>query len=371
MGAANIARKILLAIQNQVSNCEIVAIASRSQSKANHLLENYVCSNSDGSKVKAFSGENAYQLLIDEEEVDAVYIPLPVFVKKSWIMKALKAKKHVLCEKPVAMTASDYHEMLAEAKLNKCYIMDGTMFVHNNRTSLMLEYLSEKKVFGDVTRINVEFTFRGDENFHTKNIRTNKEGDPQGCIGDLGWYCIRFALCVFYEKRAVSAQVTNFKLNEEGVPIDCTCLVFFQSDKNGDNKDNHNSSNSEDDYVLSFHCSFLHPLNQRVSVCGTKQSLEMKDFVIPKQGIQSWMVYSQKLSLDDKYCVQSNELIEAPSGPVQEVLMWRNFRTYCKAVGDGIECRDASTLSNMSVENQRVVDGLMESIKLGGAVINL
>lgn len=78
MGAANIARKNIAAIQNQVSNCEIVAIASRSQSKANHLLENYVCSNSEGSKVKAFSGENAYQLLIDEEEVDAVYIPLPV-----------------------------------------------------------------------------------------------------------------------------------------------------------------------------------------------------------------------------------------------------------------------------------------------------
>ena len=77
MGAASIARKNIAAIQNQVSSCEIVAIASRSQSKGNNLRENHVLKERCHD-VKVIAGDNAYQLLIDEEDIDAIYVPLPV-----------------------------------------------------------------------------------------------------------------------------------------------------------------------------------------------------------------------------------------------------------------------------------------------------
>ena len=112
-------------------------------------------------------------------------------------MKALLAKKHVLCEKPVSVTSSDYQDLLRIAKEVDRYIMDGTMFVDNNRTQLMMDYVNQEHIFGKVTRINAEFTFRGDDNFFASDIRTNKEGDPHGCIGDLGWYCVRLAQLVF------------------------------------------------------------------------------------------------------------------------------------------------------------------------------
>lgn len=294
--------------------------------------------------------------LTDSSNIDSV--------KKKWIIKALQAKKHVLCEKPVAKSAEEYLEMLAVAKENNRYIMDGTMFVHNNRTSLMLDHIAQRDVFGNVTRINAEFTFKGDDNFHANNIRISKEGDFHGCIGDLGWYCIRLAQLVFTKANAESAkraQITNWRLNDAGVPIDVSGFVFFQND-----------NTNEEEHVLSFHCSFLHPLNQRVSIVGSKQSLEMKDFVIPKEGINSWVVHGQSLSANDEYSHQSVELTESPSGPVQEVLMWRNFNRFCRSVETkGWDDVDAARLSKISLQNQQVVDALMESIALGGKAVDL
>lgn len=283
-------------------------------------------------------------------------------------MKALQAKKHVLCEKPVSVTSSDYQDMLRIAKEVDRYIMDGTMFVHNNRTQLMMDYVNQEHIFGKVTRINAEFTFRGDDNFFASDIRTNKEGDPHGCIGDLGWYCVRLAQLVFPKAtKAKRVQTTNWKLNDGGVPIDTTCLVFFQDEAVGYEK-----CQSSNESILSFHCSFLHPLHQRVKICGTKQSLEMNDFVIPKEGINTWVVHEQNLTLNDMYTVESNELMECPSGPVQEVLMWRNFSNFCKTVElNGWNDSEVMRISSVSVQNQRIVDALMESMSLEGKSVYL
>lgn len=76
MGAARIARKNVAAIQNLVTQCKIVAIASRSQSKADSLRD-HVLEEWRGS-VQIIAGDNAYDLLIQRDDVDAVYIPLPV-----------------------------------------------------------------------------------------------------------------------------------------------------------------------------------------------------------------------------------------------------------------------------------------------------
>jgi predicted dehydrogenase len=287
-------------------------------------------------------------------------------IKKDWIMKALKAKKHVLCEKPVSIAASDYEELLAVAKEAGRYIMDGTMFVHNSRTVHLLEYISREAAFGKVMRINSEFTFRGDEDFFDNDIRTTKNGDPYGCIGDLGWYCVRLAQIVFKKVdcgTVTRAQTTFWELNEEGVPIDAQCMVFFR---------NEGADNDIDEQVLSFHCSFIHPLQQRVSIIGTKQSLEMVDYVIPREGSSSWCVHGQDLTVNDEYCVRSSDMVEVPCGSVQEVLMWRNFSKHCRAVErDGWQAEDANVLSAISLQNQKIVDALMESIEQNGKPIRL
>ena len=145
-------------------------------------------------------------------------------------MKALKAGKHVVLEKPVALSASEFQEMLNVAYAQRKMILDGTMFPHHPRTSKILKATADQENLGLINRIECSFTFLADDAFEDSNIRARADGDPQGCIGDLGWYCIRLGQLVYGKLglHVKSAQVVDFALSKHGVPLDATCLVRFE-----------------------------------------------------------------------------------------------------------------------------------------------
>ncbi|KAL7532605.1 hypothetical protein ACHAXR_004728 [Thalassiosira sp. AJA248-18] len=390
LGAARISRKIIAAIQHETSGCEVIAVASRSATKATDLIRDHVIKK-NRHKVKVFSGTNAYHDLIAASSndsdviIDALYIPLPTTLKKEWTTRALRSGMHVLIEKPVAPSAADYQEMIQEAKLHNRYLMDGTMFVHHPRTERLLAEISSEDTFGKVACINAAFTILGNDDFMKNNIRMKRDCDFQGCIGDLGWYCIRLAQLVFRRVgfgSIKSAQVSDWKLNEEGVPIDATCLVTFQADDNDDECSNTNSN-----HTLSFHCSYLHPWNQIGEVFGTKQAAKVMGFVNPKEGPVSFQVCASNEDFNMANQPSPGQIGEradvehmVPCEVSQITLMWIKFREYCKVVeergwndedtitptGD-----DASALSEISLENQLVVDALMESIGGNGKIVCL
>jgi len=227
LGTSRIARKNIKAIENPASDCVVSAIASRSLER----LEPYVrqhCQNHE--EVHLFYNEGAYQSLIDSCFCDVVYIPLPTSLKKQWVLKSLAAGKHVLVEKPVSLTFDDYLEIKEMSMRNRRVILDGTMFVHNPRFKQFLECVTNESLFGEVRRINSSFTFCGDEEFFKSDIRVFKDGDPLGCIGDLGWYCIRSAVLLYCQHQGLaptSAQVIHYSLTDSYVPIDAQCLVEF------------------------------------------------------------------------------------------------------------------------------------------------
>jgi len=138
-------------------------------------------------------------------------------------MKALKANKHVLVEKPVALSADDYLVWMELALSKGLILMDGTMFPHHSRTQQVVQW--SQKDLGTVNRIESSFSFLGDNDFFESNIRIRE--DPLGCIGDLGWYCTRMAMLAFGNLSIESAQTVNFKLNSFGVPLEATCAVKF------------------------------------------------------------------------------------------------------------------------------------------------
>ena len=144
------------------------------------------------------------------------------------MLKCLQAKKHVLLEKPVALNKEEFQLMMQTAQTHSKYLLDGTMFVHNTRTPKFLN--STYDIGTQIKEIKSEFTFLGFESFWKYNIRLLKDCDPFGCIGDLGWYCVRIALVLMkgINKKATSAQVTNVKCNDDGVPIDANCVVHFE-----------------------------------------------------------------------------------------------------------------------------------------------
>lgn len=362
LGCANIAKKNAIAILQDPSGCRITAVASRSEDKARSFVRDFllkmmtVVDQNVASSVAVFK---TYDDLINQPDVDAVYIPVPTTFHKEWAIKALKAGKHVLLEKPVGLTIEEFNEMLAVAKAKNRYLQDGTMFVHHPRTKNFVHAVQNTNVMGELKRVEAAFSFAGPDSFFKDDIRVKRNGDALGCLGDLGWYIVRAALLAFGPECPVtSAQAVDYTLNSEGVPIDATCIVKFKENK-----------------VLCFHCGFSAQFRQYVKVIGTDSWAEMDDFVLPKKHPVSYKVHSMNLTQYDLITEHTCHEEEF-DGPVQEVLMWQTFSKVIKAFeteggwqSSSVECQEAHALAQLSMDTQKVLDFLMGSIAKDGAKI--
>ncbi len=227
LGCARVAKKNCRAIKAS-SCCAVAAIASRSKEKADGFINEVLVD--DQESFTTYSGEDAYNTLLDSTNLDSVYIPLPTKLHEQYVAKALSSK-HVLLEKPVATSAASYRQMLDAASKSGKFLMDGTMFVHHPRTAHFVTSIPNPN------RVHFNFTFdaSGGGNFFKNDIRVKKDGDCMGCVGDLGWYCVRMGLLVFsacdasvLKGMAIDARVVRYQLNEEGVPIGVECIVTFE-----------------------------------------------------------------------------------------------------------------------------------------------
>jgi hypothetical protein len=114
MGTANIADIVLPALV-AAPNCEVLACASRSVEKAAEWA-------AERSIPRAYG---SYQELLEDPDVDALYIPLPTTLHIEWVGKAAAAKKHILIEKPVALTAEDAQTMVDACNAAGVLLMDA------------------------------------------------------------------------------------------------------------------------------------------------------------------------------------------------------------------------------------------------------
>eukprot|EP01101_Sappina_pedata_P006706 TRINITY_DN340_c0_g1_i8.p1 TRINITY_DN340_c0_g1~~TRINITY_DN340_c0_g1_i8.p1 ORF type:complete len:245 (-),score=65.45 TRINITY_DN340_c0_g1_i8:422-1156(-) len=177
LSTANIANKVADAIQASI-NAKVVAVASRSQEKAQEFAKKWNIATVHGS----------YQALIDDPEVQAVYIPLPTSMKEEWVIKAANKGKHVLVEKPLISWEST-ERMIAACNANGVQFLDGTMWRHHPRTLLFETLLFKNKILGDIYPRRTECTFSYAIPDET-NIRYDAQLEPSGTLGDLGWYCV-------------------------------------------------------------------------------------------------------------------------------------------------------------------------------------
>ena len=265
LGTAQIARKNWKAIHN-TGNSTVVAVASRDLERSRQFIAECQMQVPQDTVPRAFG---SYDELLASKEVDAVYIPLPTGLRKEWVLRAAAAGKHVVCEKPCAIHVADLHEMLDACRRHRVQFMDGVMFMHSRRLRQMREVLDDQVSIGRVRRITSAFSFCGSEEFFANNIRANYQLEPHGCLGDLGWYCLRFALWVMNGQ--LPRQVTGRILRGTGdlkdvtsVPTEFSGELFF-----------------EEEVSASFYCSFHTHDEQWAKVCGTQGYLELPDFVVP------------------------------------------------------------------------------------------
>ena len=271
IGTAQIARKNWQAIHN-AENATLVAVASRSQERSRQYI-------ADCQSDCAFDPPpvpcGSYADLLARDDIDAVYIPLPTGLRKEWVIQAARAGKHVVCEKPCGSSLEDLQEMLETCQSNNVQFMDGVMFMHSQRMSALREVLDDAVSIGEMKRITSQFSFRAPDEFLQHNIRVNSELEPHGCLGDLGWYNIRFTLWAMNWQ--LPQQVTGRLLTQLGrgdsptpVPVEFSGEMVFKGGVSA-----------------GFYCSFLTEHQQWANISGSRGYLRLQDFVLPFYGCEA------------------------------------------------------------------------------------
>jgi predicted dehydrogenase len=338
MGTALIARKNWQAIF-YTGDSTVTAVASRDLGRSRQFIADCQKVMPMASVPRAFG---SYEELLASKDVDAVYIPLPTGVRKEWVIRAAKAGKHVLCEKPCAPNAADLEEMLEACRAAGVQFMDGVMFMHSQRMPALRKVLDDGVSVGLVRRIASDFSFRGGGGFLENNIRANASLEPLGCLGDLGWYCVRFSLWAmnWQMPRTVSARMSTYG-GPKPVPIDFSADLGF-----------------DDGVSAGFGCSFTAAFQQWATISGTTSQVKVSDFVLPCAGDEVEFSVADMETIGDGLSgkVRLNTRRHAVSehgeshSTSQDTCMFRNF---------GVQVRKGTLNPDwpeISLKTQRVVD---------------
>ena len=178
LGTANIGRVAVNPAIQASSNGELVAVASREAGRAREFASKW-------GIPRAYGG---YEALLDDPEIGAVYIPLPNSLHRSWAIRAAEKGKHVLCEKPLALTPGEGREMLAAADANGVKLMEAFMYRFHPRTLKVIE-LVQGGTLGALRMVRSAFTFRLTR---PDNIRLQPELGG-GALMDVGCYCVNLS----------------------------------------------------------------------------------------------------------------------------------------------------------------------------------
>jgi predicted dehydrogenase len=306
LSTAGIGRKNWKAIFNS-GNCVVAAVASRDAEKSRKYIEDCQHDFAFTETPRAFG---SYEELIASPDVDAVYFPLPTSLRKEWVLRAAAAGKHILCEKPCAANSVELAEMLSACAKNKVQFMDGVMFMHSPRLEKIREVLDDQKSVGEIRRISSNFSFYPGENFFRDNIRVDAALEPAGCLGDLGWYSIRFALWTLNWQ--LPREVTGKILSQSATaaPTEFSAELIYDGGVS-----------------VEFYCSFLTGRQQWVHVSGQQGWLRVPGFVHPLDSYEPAFEVNEKI-------VRTESAVKCPPGvdpfpqghaTAQDARMFRNF----------------------------------------------
>jgi predicted dehydrogenase len=213
----------------------VVAIASRSAAKAARAAESLGIPKSYGS----------YEDLLADEEIEAVYIPLPNHRHREWTIAAAEAGKHVLCEKPMAMRAAEAREMIEACDRAGVKLMEAFMY-RLHPLWVETRRLVAAGVIGDLGVVDAVFSYYNDDRTDIRNI-------PEaggGALYDIGCYLINVARMLF-DSEPIEVKATIRRDETMGVDVSTSAILGFEGGS------------------ASFVCSTRLEPDQRVDIYGT------------------------------------------------------------------------------------------------------
>ena len=210
LGTADIAHGATIPGMCRAENCELVAIAGRNAEKAERFREEF------GFR-KAYEG---YEKLLEDPEVEAVYIPLPNSLHAEWSIRALRAGKHVLCEKPLAPSEAEAREMFRVARENGVFLMEAFAYLHNPAVEAIRKELQSGTI-GEIRMIDSAFIggMRPDT-----DIRMRRE-TCGGALYDLGCYPVSLILWLTGAEPEQIQAAGRFSSRE--IDLETSAILYF------------------------------------------------------------------------------------------------------------------------------------------------
>jgi predicted dehydrogenase len=243
LGTASIAmRRVVPAIQAS-TNGEVAAIASRELTTARNAAE------SAGIPV----AYGSYQELLDDPGVDAIYIPLPNHLHLPWTIRALEAGKHVLCEKPVTLSAKEVQALgRSVQRFPGLKVMEAFMYRFQPRWQA-IHALIKDGALGELATVHTIFAYH---NTDPADIR-NQSGMGGGALLDIGCYGVSVSRWLFgREPKTVQGSVQR----DPGFGTDRLTSAVLDFDPG----------------TATFTCATQLPWHQQVSICGSAGRIEVE-----------------------------------------------------------------------------------------------
>lgn len=315
LGSAMIARVCVIPAIQKSRNGTVHAIASRSMERAQELAQQH----------RIPHVYDSYDALLKNSEIEAVYIPLPNNLHLPWTLRALEAGKHVLCEKPLALDASEAQQMVEAARSADLRLMEALMYRFHPRSRRIKQLVDDGRI-GLPRLIRIAFTFNlSDQN----NMRYRPEMGG-GALMDVGCYGVSLARWLLgAEPVQVQAQAVY---SASGVDVNFVGTLRFPEGQ-----------------LAVIEASLISALQQTYSVVGSVGAIEL-----PHDAFIPW----------EKEAVFTLRGVEDEAGVVHSVPGADEYQLMVEHFAEAALGNAPLAFEPLdSVKNMRVVDALRQSAR--------
>lgn len=244
MGTGTIANNFVIGL-SALPEAEIYAVASRSKEKAEEF----------GNKYGAFKMYGTYEELVQDSEIDVIYIATPNTAHKDNAMLCLNNGKAVLCEKPFTINAKEAEEVIKLAREKRLFIMEGMWSRFFPVMNTVRRWLQEE-VIGELRMVTADFGFRREGPMEERKVGLHRGG---GALLDVGIYPISFASMIFGSSPKEITGLTS--IIDTGVDEQSSMLLGYEGGK-----------------MALLSCAINTPTPKEARIIGNKGSIYLPNF---------------------------------------------------------------------------------------------
>ena len=217
IGCSSIAKKSAIPSIIMGNNSTLESIGSRTIQKSKKIAKEFSCSNF-----------GTYDEILENDNIDAVYISLPMSLHEKWVIKAARSGKHILCEKSTSLSYDSAKKIIRECKKNDVLIKENFTFKLHPQHKKILG-LIKKNTIGDINTFSARYSFNLP--MSKKNLRFNKKLGG-GSLNDVGCYLI--SACIFIFDEIPKSIFCNLNMDKKfGVDTSGNILLNFTNNKIG------------------------------------------------------------------------------------------------------------------------------------------